>query len=241
MSERLSIHDKEPVQSMSIDSKGAYLTELIDAQGKPILFPKSLIGDKIRGGSHVCLPAFGPDASGELPQHGYGRDVEWDIVTASDGRTVQCEYTQQEGSYAGLQSRIIYQLTERTDGAVLNTKLFLFNHSESDMPVSPGFHPYFVVNPRDITLNDEQISLTDLEPFQDYGIHESMKLQTFGRTITISSPNLQHFIVWSDSRADYLCIEPTLAGSGFNYNQPRSGELLPAGQSQSFSYTIEWE
>lgn len=240
MNERLGTHDKEPTQLMDIDPKGAYLTKLTDVEGNPILFQRSLTGDKVRGGSHVCLPAFGPDASGVLDQHGYGRGVDWDFVSSSDKQTVQCDHLQQEGPYAGLQSRIIYKLTEDGETSALHTKLFLFNHSERDMPISPGFHPYFAVDPDDIRLNDEQISLADFEPFQDYGVHESMKLETAGRTITISSPDLQHFIVWSDSRGDYLCIEPTFAGSGFDYNSPREAELLLAQESKRFSYVIRW-
>lgn len=240
MNERLNMHDKEPVQSMLVDPIGAYLTTLVDGQGSPILFPKSLIGDKVRGGSHVCLPAFGPDESGKLPQHGYGREVEWDIIASPDGRVIQCEHTQQEGLYAGLQSRLIYQLAEGADGSALQTRLSLFNRSKEDMPISPGFHPYFAVDPDDIRLNGEQISLSDFEPFQDLGTSEVMVLKTAGRTVTISSPDLQHFIVWSDVRDNYLCIEPTFAGSGFNYYEPRDGELLHSGQRQSFEYKITW-
>jgi galactose mutarotase-like enzyme len=224
----------------SIDSTGAYLLELHDSFGKPIVFPRTQLGDKVRGGSHVCLPAFGPDASGKLPQHGYGREVEWDIVTSPDGRTVQCEHTQREGLYAGLQSRIMYQLDESVDSSVLQTTLSLFNQSIEPMPISPGFHPYFVVDPADIQLNGQRIALDDFEPFKSYGRHQSMTLETAGRTVTVSSPDIQDFIVWSDSRGEYLCIEPTLAGSGFDYIAPRAEELLPAGERRNFSYSVQW-
>lgn len=240
MNERLNMHDKEPVQSMLVDPIGAYLTTLVDGQGSPILFPKSLIGDKVRGGSHVCLPAFGPDKSDTLPQHGYGREVEWDVITFPDGHTIQCEHTQQEGPYAGLQSRLIYQLAEGADGSALQTRLSLFNRSKEDMPISPGFHPYFAVDPDGIRLNGEPISLDDFEPFKPYGTHDALTLETAGRTITVSSPDLQEFIVWSDSRDNYLCIEPTLAGSGFDYNSPRPGEILRAGDRRDVSYVIKW-
>ena len=54
-------------KQFSVDETGAYITELYDVDGNQILFPRTMIGEKLRGGSHVCFPYFGPDGAGILP------------------------------------------------------------------------------------------------------------------------------------------------------------------------------
>ena len=96
--------------------EGAWLLNLTDAHGD-ILFPKQWIetssGKRPRGGSHVCLPNFGPGGNSGLPQHGFGRISSWMVVEQGVSR-VTLELSGGERRYASLQSRITYALKENS-------------------------------------------------------------------------------------------------------------------------------
>lgn len=220
---------------MKTTAAGAYLTELKAADGRDIIFPLTELQGKRRGGSHICLPYFGPDLDGELAQHGYGREVEWCEVELSSERAVY-RHRQTEGRFVGLEAELSYSLGDN----FLQTELKVFNGAAEAMHISPGFHPYFAVNPEDIALDGQAISLDDYEPFQERPGSSRLELKGANYQVEISSDDLTHAVVWSDSRGDYLCVEPTLAGNVF-YSQHQTGdfELLP-GEQKSFSYKITW-
>lgn len=227
----------------SIDSHGAYLTRLVDKEGRPVLYERTEIDGKRRGGAHVCLPYFGPDAAGKLPQHGYGRDVEWDVTKSSDNE-ISCSLfqTNEDGAHVGLTANILYLLSpERNE---LYTGIVISNPFRRSEPqsVTPGFHPYFVVNPSDVRLNGKKIHLADYEPFKEFPDTPEVILESGGRTITVSSSNLQHMIVWTDAKGEYLCVEPTLMGNAFDSTKPGENILDPNNDDHmvQYGYTIKW-
>ena len=189
-------------RQFSVDTKGAYVMELIDDLGSPILFNRTMIGEKVRGGSHVCYPYFGPDLAGVMPQHGFGRVVEWRIETFGD-REIVCDYEEQtDDFFKGLYARITYRLDEA--GSTFTTSLQVENRSNQLRAVMPGFHPYFAVDPQDVSLNGQKINVSDFEPFQLYPDRSSMELKTLGRTVTVTSPNMNQMVAWWGGEGDYL-------------------------------------
>jgi galactose mutarotase-like enzyme len=221
----------------SIDSHGAYVVELHDESGRPVLFPRTTLEGKRRGGSHVCLPYFNPDEAGILPQHGFGRDVEWNIDVSGDAQSAVCSYDERAGIFQGLAAQIIYSLKD----ACFTTALTVANHGQNTFLISPGFHPYFSVDRESIVLNGKSVDLGEFEPFQSCPDMPTMTLTTNGKTVTIASDSLTHTVVWSDARGDYLCIEPTLTGGGFNSQTNQGGIEVAPGQAYKYTYTITWE
>ncbi len=226
-------------KQFSVDSHGAYLVSLTDGEGKPILFERTEIDGKRRGGAHVCLPYFGADAAGVLPQHGFGRDVEWEIEVLSD-REISCFYEEMDGEFpTGFRARMLYSLDQ--EGNSFHTALLVMNTFRRKGPfaVSPGFHPYFAVDPKDVRFNGQKIDLADFEPYKDFPDMMEMTIESGGRTITVWSQNLLHMVVWTDMKGDYLCVEPTLSGHSFDSTKG-SGVVLQTSESESFSYNISW-
>ena len=225
------------VKQFSVDSAGAYLVDLYDGAGQQILFPRTTIDGKRRGGSHVCLPYFGADAAGLLPQHGFGRDARWRVTKESD-HAIVCTYSHGEADmFRGLAATLRYELAE--DERSLTATLIVENRGDSPMPVSPGFHPYFAVDPADVRLNGTAIDLADFEPYKDYLDTNEMMLETAGRTIKIASGTLRHMVVWTNLQADFLCVEPTLSGHSFNSTRPSDFMLEPKTHIQ-YEFTISW-
>ena len=226
-------------KQFSVDETGAYITELYDVDGNQVLFPRTMIGEKLRGGSHVCFPYFRPDGAGILPQHGFGRTVLWHAEVSPDGRTVTCTYDRNDDDeiFGGLDAELRYELNEA--GNELVTTLTVTNNSDQPLPVTPGFHPYFTIDPTDTVLNGQRIVVADFEPFQSFPDMAQMRLETAGRTVAISSKDLTHMIVWTDSKGNYLCIEPTIQGNGFNSGRSLQEGVLP-GDTVSYNFSINW-
>lgn len=221
---------------ISID--GAWLTNLSDDNGD-ILFPKRKIAlvdgnDKVRGGMHVCLPNFGPGGKSGLPQHGFGREMEWK-VKARDEAKVVLELAEGKDSYKDLWSQLTYRLEE----ALLTVQLEVKNNGVSSLRLAPAFHPYFMTYGGEVLLDGEPQDLNKLAEaqfFQGSG-HE---LQLESRKITVSSEGLPTWAAWADQLGHYVCIEPSLNGFSFNEHEPLDSEMLAPGQVWSFSCTIRW-
>lgn len=227
--------DTEPVPTFEVSPQGAYVRSLVASDGTPILYPETEINDKWRGRTHACLPNFGPDKSGLLSQHGFARDVLWRVNAL--GGVVMADLYVEEGDYAGLQAQILYQLEESS----FTTAMKLTNLGDSDMLVSPGFHPYFAVNPDDIKLDGKPVRLEDFADSPVYRGVEKMVLETDGKIITVASDTLRDMVVWSDQRGKYLCVEPTMYGPGFDSNDPMSARRLARGDMLEVGYTISWQ
>lgn len=224
------------VKQFSVDSHGAYVTELVDAAGRPILYPRTTIGGKRRGGAHVCMPYFGADAAGVLPQHGFGRDVEWELDAQGDGTVHYLHREMNDEEWTGSSAVLTY--TYDAANSSFMTSLTMGNRFTrlEQLTFSPGFHPYFAVDPRDVRLNGERIDLADFEPYKEFPNTPSMTIESNGRAITVSSQELQHMVVWTDRAGDYLCVEPTLSGHSFDSSRV-DGE---ATRVKTYSYSISW-
>lgn len=234
MSERIIT----PTPEMSADSKGAYLTSLYDDFGVPILYPKTLIDGKTRGGSHVCLPNFGPDASGVLEQHGFGRTSSWEVVT-DEPFVKEFLLPRGEGEYEALESSLRYAIGK--DNTQLTMRLTLRNTGDTALRVEPGFHPYFAV-PEDqgvVSIDDAPYDLTTLAGTK-YIDGLSHTLRVGERELRLHSDELTKWAIWTDLKGPYVCIEPTLNGPSFN-DESSIAALLQPGSMQTYDFSIHWD
>ena len=226
-------------RQFSVDEAGAYVTELSDNLGHPILFPRVTLDGKLRGGCHMCYPYFGPDQAGVLPQHGFGRAVQWRVEVSADHREVSCTYDATEDKlFSGLHAQLLYRLGPTDD--TFTATLTVTNCGDHPCPVTPGFHPYFMIDPTDVRLNGAVIDLANFAPFQSFPDRELMTLETMGRTVAVASSDMTHMVVWSDARDAYLCVEPTRSGNGFDSLGGSPGVILP-GETVRYTYTISWQ
>lgn len=219
--------------------EGAWLLNLADKYGD-ILFPKQWIetesGKKARGGSHVCLPNFGPGGTSGLAQHGFGRISGWDVAErgvssvtlALNGGTQQ---------YSSLQSRLTYTLKENS----LTMTLKLTNNGGDSLRVAPGFHPYFALalDEQQVTVDDERYNLSELSGTV-FLQGETKQLKTQLRALSLTADNLTTWALWTDNLGRYACLEPTFAGNSFIDDTPDENELLRVGLSKSYKLQISW-
>lgn len=206
----------------------------------PILFPKTLLlsesGEKkLRGGMHVCVPNFGPDSSGRLAQHGFGRTSKWDVVKNSH-HTTRLELHATTPRYTQLVATLEYKLKRVS----LSTTLHLTNHGAKPIRVAPAFHPYFALSETEtaVKINDVMYELDALAG-TEFITAEKIEFVSTGQRLTLSQSHLSTWAIWTDKIGPYICIEPTFGGNRFLESE-QSDELLAPGKTQTYSFAIHW-
>lgn len=242
MGELIRIGAKEGALGLgaSIDSAGACITEL--SLGKDhIIFPKDLIATnldelKFRGGIPLCSPYFGlPELMDKrgMPQHGYARDVDWDIF--DHGKRYVClrHLAGEEVPYGGLEHKLGIQVVDLAHIKILATNLKLTNIGNNKLVVSPGFHPYFS-GPAEFgecnqtAKNDIRTQLKD-----NYSIRTVRLIS--GAIVKMVAVNMPNSTVWSDLPDEYHCIEPSVLPLS---TEPSTEEILVPGASRQYAVSL---
>lgn len=220
-----------------IDSEGAYVDSL-KYNGVEILFTKSNILEngsmKVRGGSHLCFPHFGPSGKVNLPQHGFARQENWEIVNVKENEIL----LKLENSYEDWKD-IVATLVYKIENNTFSSNLLVENNGSEAKYVSPGFHPYFAYeNADEIKINDNVFELKE-DLVNSYFMDEVKTFETSNYKINFETFNLDKFILWTSFSDKFLCVEPS-----FNFAALENGNELykiEGGKSMEFNYKIEIE
>lgn len=222
----------------TIDPRGAWVTRL-DRGDDPLLFPRTELAydeaKKLRGGMHVCLPNFGPDPSGELEQHGFGRTSDWEVVEQGEAH-VTLRLKGGSEAYRDLESTLTYALSNTSFSATLRCK----NTGSDILRIAPGFHPYFQVDAdvHSISADDESYLLAELAG-TEFISAEDVTLVMGDRELKLTQANLPEWALWTDQQGSYVCCEPTAGGYRFLYD-PNETELLQPDNEKSYTVSISW-
>ena len=106
--------------------------------GIPVLFP--ICGDLPE--NRLCLP----QGNFTLPQHGFARDLPWQLSALEDGRGITLELADSEASRQAYPFAFLLRLEVRLEPGALAIHTTVHNRSEAMMPFSIGLHPYFAVS-----------------------------------------------------------------------------------------------
>lgn len=249
----------------TINPQGAYVQQfaVIDSAGErhDILFPKSTIDGKPRA-THLCLPNFGPDATGELAQHGFARDVTWEIIGQST-EELKMQYRHTQGSYAGLTAELHLRVNpheqpedeadeihKNLGGGALVLDLMLLNEGGHFMRVAPAVHNYFAL-PKDVsaetvvvhnkTYNREDLeaATTELWPTDSNELLQPVTVEFPRHTVVMHSNNFNHYTAWTNHAGPYICVEPSAAGPSFLNEQAGKDEHLEVNKAKLYRMVIE--
>lgn len=232
--------------SLAIDPLGACVTNMQDAYGFDIIFPKQTVAGKNRGGIPLCAPIFGPGEDVGLSQHGFARDLEWSIIrqTAYDTELLlekPNDQVQLPEQFSG--SLMRYSISLEDVGVKFT--ITIENTGEQSFACTPAFHPYFTMldaTRTTIAFPDGAGKYTAEELAGTVFLsapHEVACLKVGSRTVLLSSPDLKKYAIWTDSPNKYLCVEPTL--DGYLNQQNLTDMQLQPGSSKTFSMLIEWK
>ena len=175
--------------SAVVDSFGAKCLQLT-VNGDDLLFYDS--EDIGHSGIPICFPSFGPLPNNEfiidgksypMKQHGFARDCDFKIKEES-GHSLTYVLTESEETKSRFPFDFEFLVTYKLLENGLSIKFQMTNKSQSDLPISPGVHPYFAVdNPNDILVTTRADSAyNNLNAYELENLHDSDYLKVINET-----------------------------------------------------------
>ena len=223
-----------------------------------VLYRPQETGDVKRWGLPLMIPNFSrlkdgifKDKGTTLPIHGFGRDLPWTIVE-QDSAHLRMQLHSSDATRPDYPYEFTFSASIVAGDGTLTYTLTMENRSEEDMPIAPGFHPYFAV-----AQQDKAKLVTDgpagfAAAAFDWDNHPPDNPYAFPHHVTIQVPQqgtltiaelpqdgiyrLAVMQVWSEpaSRPDhaFVCFEPTV-GSEDALNRPADRLTITPHTSQS--------
>ena len=229
------LYDFEDKVVMETNTDGGRIESLTD-NGRAILYPETRLSlegqEKIRGGSHVCLPNFGLDTTFGLDIHGFGRDKRWDVVSKSPSYSTMV--LMGEGDYERVRFLLSYEIGENN----LRMNLVVRNEGDTNVPLAPGFHPYFPTKDRFVKIYGKEVGADELMATRFYD-GDAIEFETKERKFRFETKNANRFAIWSDSD-DYVCVEPTYNGPSFTDIVEKPYDL-ESGEEFKMDAILEWK
>lgn len=230
------INISKGIATIRINTDGGYI-DSYEINGRDIFYPKTMIKidgkETLRGGMHICAPNFSKDnIYKNLPMHGFARDMNWNVTKKEDNNiTLTLDGC---GIYEDVNFKIEYILNEKS----LKTKLLIKNNSQKEVLIAPAFHPYFACDENLAQIPG--LNLENDELYQSIFYKENgLKFDIRDYEINISgNANVNEFVLWTDFRGDYICIEPTYNSIAFN-DKDRKPYTLLCDESFLMDFDIE--
>jgi galactose mutarotase-like enzyme len=232
-------------------------------------------GLSVRGGIPILFPICGnlPDntfvwhgQSYTLKQHGFARDLPWTVVDQS----TQADASLTLELRSSPQTRLLYPFdfhlvfTYAIRGNTLTLRQRYTNTSDTPLPFSSGFHPYFLVQDKgqlqfhipasevqdqrtkvlhsytggfDFTQDEIDVAFTELSSPVARVTDPARSLQL---SLTFS-PQFSTLIFWTLKGKEFYCLEPWTAGRNAINTGDRLITLAPGEHTETeFILTAEW-
>jgi galactose mutarotase-like enzyme len=222
-----------------------------------ILYRPAGTGNVKRWGLPLMIPNFSrlkdgifKDKNTTLPIHGFGRNLPW-TVTARESTRLSMQLSSSDATRPDYPYEFTFTATIAAGQGTLTYTLTMENHSAEDMPIAPGFHPYFTVAQQD----KAQLVTSGLPDFEasaiDWDANPPDNARPFPHHVTIQVPHggtliieelpvdnnyaLATMQVWSEplTKPDhaFVCFEPTV-GSEDALNRPADRLTIPPHSSR---------
>jgi galactose mutarotase-like enzyme len=216
----------------------------------------------VRGGIPVLFPICGSLPGSALPQHGFARDLPWQVCALPDATGVRLTLTETPATLALFPHPFRLELELRPEPQALAIRARVSHpggSGEEPLPFSLGLHPYFGV------ANLETVSLRGLPPeainqaaggpaaTADLlnslplgvdllaGPTQAVRLEAGDIAITLETQApLDLAVVWTDPPRPMVCLEPWTAPRGALASGERRLQVQP-GESRELAcrYRLE--
>ncbi|ELS05140.1 galactose mutarotase-like enzyme [Xenococcus sp. PCC 7305] len=226
-----------------VPERGGIITHWRKAEQEILYLDEARYADPtktIRGGVPILFPICGnlPDDTYsyqgneyKLPQHGFARNLPWDVIATStdDCASITLSLKSDESTLAVYPFACEIVFTYQLRGNSLTILQAYTNNSDSDMPFSAGFHPYFTVGekqqleldiPETKYFSNVTKTMMDFSGSFDFDLDEidaafvpmrknSSSFSDRDRKITLEYPDFFSTIVfWTVKGKDFICLEP---------------------------------
>lgn len=219
-----------------------------------------------RGGAPVLFPMAGPKTEegpfSKLNQHGFARDLPWEILKNENGKFVEILKSNDETTEDYPYNFELRMKSEINEGGDITLTQEVENTGTKEMPVSMGLHPYFNVPEEDkenIKFNfsggkdlEEKIQkwLVLDKQDKDYGAFME-RIDNPGEEIEMNIPGIgtikmdiskeyEKVWIWTERGSKFICIEPVMRDND-NGEIVGGPEMVKGGEtfSASVKYSLE--
>ena len=207
----------------------------------------------VRGGIPVLFPICGGLEGSPMPQHGFARDLPWQISALPDGRGVGLSLVDTPATQAVFPHRFALALEFRLEPQALTITARVSHPGsagEPPLPFSFGLHPYFNVADLEavrleglpVEATDQKVgapaTTADLLRTLPSGVDllagptSAVRLEAGDIAISLETQApLDLAVVWTDPPRPMVCLEPWTAprgamNSGERLLQVQPGESL---------------
>ena len=245
------------VRVKAAPARGAIVTSMIVGGREVFYLDRESFADEtknVRGGIPVLFPYAGKlideifvHAGTTMKQHGFGRNAVWKTSRRGNGVLGMCLE-----SNGGTKATYPYDFRAEQTLTILPqgllVELLIENRDHRAMPVSPGWHPYFVcpaaekANVRGDVPGLEPGRMNDEREF-DFGLaapadgRARFLVPGLGRLEISFSPEMRHMQFWSQPGKPFVCLEPFF-GPNNTVNSDRRLDIQP-GRAVSLWMRIE--
>jgi galactose mutarotase-like enzyme len=249
----------DDVRATIAPARGALVSSLQVGDKQVLYFDRATFEDpakNVRGGIPVLFPYAGKLENGilkvagtQMGQHGFGRNRSWEIKEKKPWR-VRMALVPEESDSTAYPFHFFAEQTCTILPCGIEVELCVYNGGEEQMPVSPGWHPYF--NCPGSEKKDVQSGVAAIDHTQfgderefDFGIvappngRANFRIPELGLVTLSFSPEMRHLQFWSQPGKDFICIEP-FTGPNNTINTGRRIDI-PPGQARTFWMKIELE
>ncbi len=182
-----------------------------------VLYRPTETGNVKRWGLPLMIPNFSRLKDGifkekgtTLPIHGFGRNLPWTVIEMED-TNLAMQLSSSDATRTDYPYEFVFTANIAVDEGTLTYTLTMENHSHEDMPIAPGFHPYFAV-----AQSEKGEVVTDVR----FPTNGTLIIRELPQNGEYALANIQ---VWSEPPGkpdhDFICFEPTV-GSEDALNRP---------------------
>lgn len=203
----------------------------------PVLYRPMQTGNVKRWGLPLMIPNFSRLNNGifqekgtNLPIHGFGRLLPWTTIEKDSDHLI-IQLTSSESTFASYPYEFTFRVHISVEEEILTYTLTMENHSNENMPIAPGFHPFFTV----AQSEKKNLRVDGLAEFTttafDWVNHIPDNPYPFPHQVTVQFPGsgtlniaevpqngqyaLANMQVWSEPPTkpehDFICFEPTVS------------------------------
>jgi galactose mutarotase-like enzyme len=199
----------------------------------------------IRGGIPILFPISGQLENGEyewnghvyqMKNHGVARNQPWEVIetkTEEKQASIALGFKSNEETRRSypFDFEVIFTYTLAKNQLTIDQQYK--NHSDSDMPIYAGFHPYFKTTSKDLNYETDAKTYLDYNDMKINEIPGSLDLTnkkesfvlldakkseiSFGlpdlkKTISMTYGNeFKYIVLWTEKDQEFVCVEPWMA------------------------------
>ena len=202
----------------------------------------------VRGGIPILFPISGQLENGQyewegvsytMKNHGFARIMPWEVIetgATNDGAfmTIRLKSNEETKKSYPFDFEVIY--TYRLRDGKLSIEQEYRNESDVEMPIYPGFHPYFKTADKDLAYRTDAKSFLDYNDGKVKSLREGLNLNGKKESLVLLDaeensiefplPELsksvlleygaefRYVVLWTEEGKEFVCVEPWFAKTG---------------------------